>query len=47
MEGRGIMPPFQDRLSSQDINDLVRYLHTLSKSAGEDANTAGHQIPGP
>lgn len=47
MEGRGIMPPFQQRLSTQDINDLVRYLHALSKGARDDHNTAGHEIPGP
>jgi mono/diheme cytochrome c family protein len=33
LEGRsGIMPPFQDDLSSQDISDIIEYLHSLKTS---------------
>jgi mono/diheme cytochrome c family protein len=28
----GIMPPFQNDLSSQDIRDIIEYLHTLKPS---------------
>jgi mono/diheme cytochrome c family protein len=29
IEGRGTMPAFDQRLSEKDVDDLVRYLHTL------------------
>jgi mono/diheme cytochrome c family protein len=29
IEGRGTMPAFDQRLSEQDVDDLVKYLHTL------------------
>jgi mono/diheme cytochrome c family protein len=29
IEGRGTMPAFDQRLSGEDVNDLVKYLHTL------------------
>ena len=29
IEGRGTMPAFDQRLSEEDVDDLVRYLHTL------------------
>jgi len=29
IEGRGTMPAFDQRLSGKDVDDLVRYLHTL------------------
>ncbi len=29
IEGRGTMPAFDGRLSESDVNDLIRYLHTL------------------
>jgi mono/diheme cytochrome c family protein len=29
IEGRGIMPAFDQRLSDKEIDDLVKYLHTL------------------
>lgn len=33
MQGRsGIMPPFENVLSSQDIRDVIAYLHTLRSS---------------
>jgi len=33
MEGRsGIMPPFANVLSGQDIRDIIEYLHTLKPS---------------
>lgn len=33
MEGRsGIMPPFENVLSSQDIRDIIAYLHTSKSS---------------
>jgi len=28
----GIMPPFQNDLDSQDIDDIIEYLHTLKAS---------------
>jgi hypothetical protein len=28
----GIMPPFQNALDSQDIGDIIEYLHTLKAS---------------
>jgi mono/diheme cytochrome c family protein len=28
----GIMPPFQNALSSRDIRDIIEYLHTLKPS---------------
>jgi mono/diheme cytochrome c family protein len=37
MEGRGIMPPFQQTLSKEDIDDLVRYLHTLGEVRHRDS----------
>jgi len=29
IEGRGTMPAFDQRLSKEDVDDLVKYLHTL------------------
>ena len=29
IEGRGIMPAFDQRLTSEDVKDIVKYLHTL------------------
>jgi mono/diheme cytochrome c family protein len=29
IEGRGTMPAFDQRLSEEDVDDLVKYLHTL------------------
>lgn len=29
IEGQGTMPAFDQRLSEKDVDDLVRYLHTL------------------
>ena len=29
VEGRGIMPAFDQRLSDKEIEDLVKYLHTI------------------
>jgi mono/diheme cytochrome c family protein len=29
IEGRGIMPAFDQRLSDKEIEDLVKYLHTI------------------
>lgn len=29
IEGRGTMPAFDQRLHQQDVDDLVKYLHTL------------------
>ena len=29
IEGRGTMPAFDQRLSENDVDDLVKYLHTL------------------
>jgi len=29
IEGRGTMPAFDQRLSEKDVDDLVKYLHTL------------------
>jgi mono/diheme cytochrome c family protein len=29
IEGRGTMPAFDQRLSEEEVNDLVKYLHTL------------------
>ena len=28
LEGRGIMPPFKQTLDEQQVNDLLKYLHT-------------------
>jgi mono/diheme cytochrome c family protein len=28
LHGRGIMPPFQNTLDSEQVNDLIQYLHT-------------------
>ncbi len=28
LRGRGIMPPFQDTLDSEEVNELIQYLHT-------------------
>jgi mono/diheme cytochrome c family protein len=29
IEGRGTMPAFDQRLSEKDVDDLIKYLHTL------------------
>jgi len=29
IEGRGTMPAFDQRLSEEDVDDLLKYLHTL------------------
>jgi mono/diheme cytochrome c family protein len=29
VEGRGTMPAFDQRLSEKDVDDLVKYIHTL------------------
>jgi len=29
IEGRGTMPAFDQRLSSKDVDDLIKYLHVL------------------
>jgi len=29
IEGRGTMPAFDQRLSEEEVDDLVKYLHTL------------------
>ncbi len=29
IEGRGIMPAFDQRLSDRDLEDLIRYLHSI------------------
>ncbi len=29
IEAKGIMPPFDRRLTEQEVNDLLKYLHTL------------------
>ena len=29
MEGRGIMPAFDQRLTQDDVTDILKYLHTL------------------
>jgi mono/diheme cytochrome c family protein len=29
LQGKGIMPPFEQSLRRQDIDDLLKYLHTL------------------
>jgi mono/diheme cytochrome c family protein len=29
IEGRGTMPAFDQRLSNKDVDDLIKYLHTL------------------
>ena len=29
IEGRGIMPAFDQRLSDKEVDDLVKYLHTI------------------
>jgi mono/diheme cytochrome c family protein len=42
MEGRGIMPPFRERFSAQDMNDLIQYLHAMDKGASGNSNRAGH-----
>jgi mono/diheme cytochrome c family protein len=28
LDGLGIMPPFEQNLDAEDVNDLLRYLHT-------------------
>ncbi|MFZ0638276.1 MAG: cytochrome c [Candidatus Acidiferrales bacterium] len=28
LRGRGIMPPFQNTLDSEEVNELIQYLHT-------------------
>lgn len=28
LRGKGIMPPFEQNLEAEDVNDLLRYLHT-------------------
>jgi mono/diheme cytochrome c family protein len=28
LDGRGIMPPFEQNLDAEDVNGLLRYLHT-------------------
>lgn len=28
LDGRGIMPPFEQNLDAEDVNELLRYLHT-------------------
>ena len=28
LHGRGIMPPFQNTLDSEEVNELIQYLHT-------------------
>jgi mono/diheme cytochrome c family protein len=28
LDGRGIMPPFQNTLDSKEVNELIQYLHT-------------------
>ena len=30
IEGRGIMPAFDQRLTKEDVNAILKYLHTLS-----------------
>ncbi|HUJ81912.1 MAG TPA: cytochrome c [Candidatus Acidoferrales bacterium] len=45
MEGRGIMPPFQQSLTAEDIDDLIRYLHTLGPKERPPSNSqAGHEV---
>lgn len=29
LQGKGIMPPFEQSLKRQDMDDLLKYLHTL------------------
>ncbi|MGC2701463.1 MAG: cytochrome c [Candidatus Acidiferrales bacterium] len=45
MEGRGIMPSFQQTLSKEDIDDLVRYLHAKDGHGLQAGGTAGREIP--
>ena len=28
LDGRGIMPPFEQNLDAEDVNEMLRYLHT-------------------
>ena len=36
----GIMPLFQDDLSSQDIRDIIEYLHTLKPSQTPESSSS-------
>jgi mono/diheme cytochrome c family protein len=37
----GIMPPFQNDLDSQDIDDIIEYLHTLKASQKPESSDSG------
>ena len=39
-DGRGIMPPFQQSLNADEVDDLMRFLHSLGNSSNSDVMRA-------